>query len=618
MKNEFIFLAHALWIWPLAVALMIGILHRASESTVARVARLGSIIYFAVTVIIESVWIYSGHESVEVFRSVPIHVFGTSFDFGLIFDSTSAVFIGVTAFCSVIVVRFSRTYLHREEGFARFFFMIFSLVAGMTILSLANCLVFFFVGWDILGLSSFYLVSFYRRRRRSVENALTIFAVYRFADFGLLFCLLLVNYAIGNEPSFAELMQRSTTQGIPMSFDLYTFFLGIGLLLAASAKSAQFPFCFWMPRAMEGPTPSSAIFYGALSIHSGVLLLIRMEPIWFSSDVLRYALGGIGILTAVCASEFGRVQSSIKGQLAYASIAQVGIIFLELALGWKTFALYHFAAHAFFRSFQILISPSIVADLMDLQNSDDNRVEFSRWSLEGQFGKRLQATFYTFALEEGYLEIFWRSVNGLIKRMVGHVSEFFFSFWGGGLGLSIAVLVIGGAYFGFLSRDIVGIVFAFVQVLISVSAVLDFRSARSVFNRIGISILIWSADFSYLFPKEYHLGLLMILAVLPFWIVFRFLLAKFVDERIPRFGDGYGLFVNRPVETWILVIFGLAVVCVPPGPSFFVEDALLSHVIAFSYPIAILFGLSSTFNGIALMRLLAFIGMGEPLKQSES
>ena len=108
------------------------------------------------------------------------------------------------------------------------------------------------------------------------------------------------------------------------------------ILLPVIGKSAQFPLCFWLPKAMEGPTHSSAIFYGLLSIHVGIFLLLRTRPIWYFTPGFNYLLFGIGLTTAVCATLFALVQSNIKGQIGYASIAQVGLMLVELSLGLST------------------------------------------------------------------------------------------------------------------------------------------------------------------------------------------------------------------------------------------------------------------------------------------
>jgi NADH:ubiquinone oxidoreductase subunit 5 (subunit L)/multisubunit Na+/H+ antiporter MnhA subunit len=130
-------------------------------------------------------------------------------------------------------------------------------------------------------------------------------------------------------------------------------FIALCLACAAAAKSAQIPFSSWLPRAMEGPTPSSAIFYGSLSVHLGVFLMLRTHPLWEHQTTMRIAIGLMGFTTSIAASLMARVQSSVKSQVAYSSISQIGIIFIEIALGFETLALIHFAGNAFLRTYQL-------------------------------------------------------------------------------------------------------------------------------------------------------------------------------------------------------------------------------------------------------------------------
>ena len=139
------------------------------------------------------------------------------------------------------------------------------------------------------------------------------------------------------------------------------------IILAAMIKSAQVPFTSWLPRAMEGPTTSSAIFYGSLSVHIGVFILLRTWPFWQEMLWAKMAIIVIGILTGVIATLIGRVQPTVKTQIAYSSAAQIGIIFIEVALGWHVLALIHFTGNAFLRTYQLLVSPSVLNYLVHHQ-----------------------------------------------------------------------------------------------------------------------------------------------------------------------------------------------------------------------------------------------------------
>ena len=144
-------------------------------------------------------------------------------------------------------------------------------------------------------------------------------------------------------------------------------FIVLMILLAAMVKSAQFPFTTWLPRAMEGPTSSSAIFYGSLSVHIGVFLLLRTWPFWQDMLWIKIVIIVIGALTGIIATLIARVQPTVKTQIAYSSAAQIGIIFIEVALGFHILALVHFAGNAFLRTYQLLVSPSVLNYLVHHQ-----------------------------------------------------------------------------------------------------------------------------------------------------------------------------------------------------------------------------------------------------------
>ena len=173
--------------------------------------------------------------------------------------------------------------------------------------------------------------------------------------------------------------------------------LGVGglLLVAAAGKSALLPFSGWLPRAMEGPTPSSAVFYGALSVHLGAYVLLRVGPLLDASPVLSGAVVALGLATAAFAALAGRVQTDIKSVLSFASLTQVGLIVAEIGLGWRYLPLAHLIGHACLRTFQFVRAPSALRDHHATENALGDRLPRPAGS-----GGRL----YRFALERGYLD----------------------------------------------------------------------------------------------------------------------------------------------------------------------------------------------------------------------
>jgi len=364
---------------PIVVAVALAAHPIASERAVARVALGAATASALMSLLAIGLWTAGG---AHAWSSAPRTLFAHGsfrFDLELRIDGAAAVFLTLVQFITATVLRFSRFYLHREPGFQRFFATVLMFQGAMCALALAGNLEVMFAAWEIVGLASFLLIAFYRERQSAIRNALKTYSVYRVADIGILLA--------------ACLERRSEHHAI-----------GFLLLLAALGKSAQFPFSFWIPRAMEGPTPSSALFYGGLSVHAGAYLLLRTEPLWHDVSSVRIAIAAFGLVTAALCSMFSRVQPTIKAQVGYASITQVGVIFVEIALGMKTLALVHLVTNALLRFYQLLVSPSAVAYLLRRHAGAGAPTPSEAHSRYGRLSRRARATLFAFALNEGYLK----------------------------------------------------------------------------------------------------------------------------------------------------------------------------------------------------------------------
>ncbi len=281
-----------------------------------------------------------------------------TFSLDFYFDKLSAVFLGMATLTTVLIFIFSKYYMHREPGFKRFYNTLLLFFIGLLLIILSGNFEVLLIGWEFIGMTSVLLIAFYRDRFLPARNALKVFSVYRLADVFLLAAMWYAHHLFGKSVHFFEFSALVAQYGNQLAL------LGLFLFIAALIKSAQFPFSYWLPRAMEGPTSSSAIFYGALSVHMGLFLLLRTYPLWEGSMWLRIAIAALGLVTAIVASFITRVQSSIKTQIAYASITQIGIMFIEVAAGLYWLALIHFVSNACLRMYQLLISPSVVSYLV--------------------------------------------------------------------------------------------------------------------------------------------------------------------------------------------------------------------------------------------------------------
>jgi NADH-quinone oxidoreductase subunit L len=317
------------------------------------------------------------------------HHYTFSLDF--YFDKLSAVFLGMATLTTTLVFVFSKFYMHREQGFKRFYNTLLLFFIGLSLIILSGNFEVLLLGWEFIGMSSVLLIAFYRDRFLPARNALKVFSVYRLADVFLLGAIWYAHHLFEQSVHFSELSVLVAEYGNQLAM------LGLLLFVAALIKSAQFPFSYWLPRAMEGPTTSSAIFYGALSVHMGLFLLLRTYPLWEGSVGLRVAIGLLGLVTAIVATSIARVQSSIKTQIAYASITQIGIMFIEVALGLYWLALVHFVSNALLRMYQLLISPSIVSYLVH-----DQFFYFvpPAQRIKNTLLGKLRATFYILSIKE--------------------------------------------------------------------------------------------------------------------------------------------------------------------------------------------------------------------------
>ncbi|MBF0095908.1 MAG: hypothetical protein HQM04_03545 [Magnetococcales bacterium] len=267
-------------------------------------------------------------------------------------DRLSLSFATLSALLGWLTVRFSIHYLHREVGFHRFFALLSLFIAALLHFVLAGNAVMAFLGWELMGLTSYLLIGYALHRVQAGESATRVIMTNRVGDAGFTVAILL-GFAWLGGVEWTELLATSTL--------LNSWQLGIltaGFLLAAQVKSAQFPFVAWIGRALEGPTPSSAIFYGALMIHAGVYLLLRLEDLLRQSPFLMTVLIILGTLTVLYGVLVGLVQTDVKSGLICATQTQVGLMFLACGLGWFEWAAWHMAAHAGWRAYQWLSAPS--------------------------------------------------------------------------------------------------------------------------------------------------------------------------------------------------------------------------------------------------------------------
>jgi NADH-quinone oxidoreductase subunit L len=286
-----------------------------------------------------------------------------------VFDRLSVPFAVLTFVLVGTIGAFASRYMHRESGYGRFFLYFAIFLLGMIIASLAGTIETLFLGWELVGLSSALLVAFFHERRAPVINGERLWSVYRISDAAFLLAAVALHHLSG-AGDFAVLMGTGPwPEGEAVLTSRQALIVGLLLLIACAGKSALVPFSGWLPRAMEGPTPSSAVFYGALSVHLGAFLLLRVSPILEVSAWLSGAVVAVGLASAVFAAISGRVQTDAKGALAFASLTQVGIITAEIGAGLRYIPLIHIMGHACLRTLQLIRAPSLLHDYHMLENA---------------------------------------------------------------------------------------------------------------------------------------------------------------------------------------------------------------------------------------------------------
>jgi NADH:ubiquinone oxidoreductase subunit 5 (subunit L)/multisubunit Na+/H+ antiporter MnhA subunit len=317
------------------------------------------------------------------------------FPLALLADRLSLPFLILTATLSGLIGKFSATYLHREPGFLRFFLLLQLFAFGSLLAFAAGSLDLLAAGWEIVGITSVLLIAFFQQRPAPVENGLRVFAVYRACDIGLLVGVFALHHWAGT---------ASFTNGFPSLNETQSAIIGLLLLLAAAGKAAQIPFSGWLPRAMEGPTPSSAIFYGAISIHAGAYLLLRVQPLLAQTMLGSSAIVVIGLLTAIQGSIVGRASADAKTSLAYASLTQVGLIFVEIGLGWRRLAVIHILGHATVRTLQFLRAPSMLHDYHKMHAAIGRELTPAGRHLARLFPESFQLWLYRWAMDRAHLD----------------------------------------------------------------------------------------------------------------------------------------------------------------------------------------------------------------------
>jgi len=280
---------------------------------------------------------------------------GVALHLGLIMDSLTAVMLIVITVVSLMVQVYSQGYMNGDPGYHRYFAVMSLFTASMLGLVLADNLVLLFVFWELVGLCSYLLIGFWFHRPAAANAAKKAFIVTRLGDFGFLAAILALFYNTGtfDIATLHSLAIAGTLAGTTLTW------VAIGIFAGAAGKSAQFPLHTWLPDAMEGPTPVSALIHAATMVAAGIFLVARMYPLFAHSPEALTTVAVIGGFTAILAATMGLVMTDIKRVLAYSTISQLGYMMLGLGTGGIAIGIFHLFNHAFFKALLFLGAGSI-------------------------------------------------------------------------------------------------------------------------------------------------------------------------------------------------------------------------------------------------------------------
>ncbi|HWO93427.1 MAG TPA: NADH-quinone oxidoreductase subunit L [Dehalococcoidia bacterium] len=274
---------------------------------------------------------------------------------GIRLDGLTSVMLVVVSAVSLLVQVYSVGYMHGDPGYKRYFAVMSLFTAAMLGLVLADNLIMLFVFWELVGASSYLLIGFWFRRPSAAAAAKKAFIVTRLGDLGFLLAILLIYREIGTFD--IEAIHEAALAGAIGSAMLSWF--AVGVFAGAAGKSAQFPLHVWLPDAMEGPTPVSALIHAATMVAAGVYLVARLFPVFSVSDEAMTTVAVIGSITALGAALLGVVMFDIKRVLAYSTISQLGYMMVALGVGAYVAAIFHLMTHAFFKALLFLGSGSV-------------------------------------------------------------------------------------------------------------------------------------------------------------------------------------------------------------------------------------------------------------------
>ena len=346
-------------ILPLAGGLINGFFgKRFAKSMVATVALFFTAASFLIACAQAWTLVHSGADAVEPLYGTWIRAGSFSVDFGLYLDHLSMIMMLVVTGVGFLIHVYSVAYMEHEGGYYRFFAYLNFFMFFMLTLVLADNYLLMFVGWEGVGLASYLLIGFFFLKDSAANAGKKAFITNRVGDFGFLIALFLLIQHFGTL-RYATLIDLTSHFGIETSAGFLTA-IGLLMLVGACGKSAQIPLYVWLPDAMEGPTPVSALIHAATMVTAGVYMVCRSNFIFSRAPIALLAVAIIGTLTSFFAATIGITQTDIKRVLAYSTVSQLGYMFMAAGVAAYSAAVFHLMTHAFFKALLFLGAGSVI------------------------------------------------------------------------------------------------------------------------------------------------------------------------------------------------------------------------------------------------------------------
>lgn len=341
MNNTYLFL---ILLFPLFSSFFIFLIGEGAEKENFK-STLSKLVYF--TQLLFSIFVFFSIKDFKVNYHF-IEMSSYHYDLSFLVNKLHIYFAGIMSLLFILTEKLSFNYLHGEEEHSKFYSLKMMLNFSVMAFIFSENIDFLFFNWEIVGLSSALLISYFYRRNQAVEHSLFAYSVYRLCDAAFLMAGLILHYFYHTE----EISQVATGSA--------SLILGLLIFISIMGKSGIYPFSSWLPLALEGPTPSSNLYYMTISTHLGAIFLLKTSSLWEGNQSIKIIMIVLCLISILVTSLSAKVQTNIKGALAYSTLSQVSLIIIEVILGLHIIAAIHIGLHMFYRLSQMALAPSII------------------------------------------------------------------------------------------------------------------------------------------------------------------------------------------------------------------------------------------------------------------